>query len=57
MLRGKLIFIPKRCNCQPRMVNTIDYPIVLKSWGPDSPKSIEIKLRLVRLWLLRQIFR
>jgi len=57
MLRRELIFIPKRCNCQPRAVNTIDYPTVLKSWGLDSPKSIEMKLHLVRMWPLRQIFR
>lgn len=43
MLKGELIFIPKRCKCQPRTVNTINYPTVLKSWGPDSPKLIEIK--------------
>lgn len=49
MLRGELIFIPKRCNCQPRTVNTTVYLTALKSWDPDSPKSIKIRLHLARM--------
>lgn len=34
---------PQKVQLPPRTVNTIDCPTVLRTWGPDSPKSIEIK--------------